>query len=175
MDKTGLLLFGGVGRGKTHLAVGIIRELMLTKGIQCLFWDYSELLRLVQNSYSSSTGTSELKILQPVFDAEILVLDDLGSTRPSGWVWDTVSLILNTRYNKRSTTIITTNFPDGPPGERRKNLPSTSIEFAQQANKEETLGDRITERMRSRIHEMCRMINIDSSVPDYRSKSARRR
>jgi hypothetical protein len=42
----------------------------------------------------------------------VLVLDELGAVKPTEWVWDTVSLILNSRYNDNRTTIITTNYPD---------------------------------------------------------------
>jgi DNA replication protein DnaC len=170
LDKTGLLMFGGVGRGKTHLAVGIIRELIVHKGIECVFCDYGDLLKRIQDSYNASVQATELEILRPVFEAEVLVLDDLGSTKPTGWVWDTVSLILNKRYNEGRTTIITTNFPDAPPGQRQGNLDSRSREAADQSNREQTLGDRIGERMRSRLHEMCRIINISIEVPDYRKK-----
>jgi len=38
-DGTGLLIIGQIGTGKTHLAVGITKELILTKGISCLFYD----------------------------------------------------------------------------------------------------------------------------------------
>ncbi len=51
-------------------------------------------------------------MLRPVFEAEVLVLDELGAVKPTEWVWDTVSLILNSRYNDNRTTIITTNYPD---------------------------------------------------------------
>ena len=60
--------------------------------------------------------TTELELLKPVFAAEVLVLDDLGAQKPNEWVWDTVALILNTRYNDRQTTIITTNYADLPAG-----------------------------------------------------------
>ena len=53
-------------------------------------------------------------ILRPVFDAEVLVLDELGAVRSTEWVFDTVNYILNSRYNDNKTTIITTNFPDKP-------------------------------------------------------------
>ena len=56
-----------------------------------------------------------MEILQPVFDAEVLVLDELGASKPTDWVWDTVALILNTRYNDKRTTIITTNYADLAP------------------------------------------------------------
>ena len=102
-----------------------------------------------------------MDVLRPVFEAEVLVLDELGAVKPTEWVWDTVSLILNTRYNDNRTTIITTNFPDGAPG-------NGSISAARSATREETLGDRIGERMRSRLHEMCRIIHMDGQ--DFRQK-----
>jgi DNA replication protein DnaC len=170
IDKTGLLLFGGVGRGKTHLAVGIIKELIARKGIGCLFYAYADLLKQIQNSYNHSVEVTELDVLRPVFETEVLVLDDLGSTQTTAWVWDAVSMILNTRYNENRTTIITTNYPDAPPRGSQRNLDSRSREAANQANAERTLGDQITERMRSRLHEMCRIINISVDVPDYRKK-----
>ncbi len=111
VDNTGLLLIGSIGVGKTHLAVGIIKELILSKGIACLFYDYRELLKQIQNSYNDSVKATELEVLRPVFETEVLVLDELGAVKPTEWVWDTVSLILNTRYNDNRTTIITTNFP----------------------------------------------------------------
>ena len=110
LDSTGLLLIGSIGVGKTHLAVGIIKELVLSKGIACLFYDYRELLKQIQNSYNDSVKATELDVLRPVFETEVLVLDELGAVKPTEWVWDTVSLILNTRYNDNRTTIITTNF-----------------------------------------------------------------
>ena len=51
--------------------------------------------------------------MRPIFETEVVLLDDLGAVKPSEWVWDTVSLILNARYNEKLTTIITSNFLDG--------------------------------------------------------------
>jgi DNA replication protein DnaC len=163
VEKSGLLLIGPIGVGKTHLAVGIMKELILNKGIAALFCDYRELLKNIQNSYNDSVKTTELDVLRPVFDAEVLVLDELGAVKPTEWVWDTVSLILNTRYNDNRTTIITTNFADEKAGGV-----SGTLSPARAASREETLGDRIGERMRSRLHEMCRIIRLDGS--DFRQK-----
>ena len=113
-DGTGLLLIGAIGTGKTHLGVGIIKELIQGRGVACLFYDYRELLKQIQNSYNASVQATELDVLRPVFDVEVLFLDELGAVKPTEWVWDTVSLILNTRYNNNRTTIITTNFDDRP-------------------------------------------------------------
>ena len=159
----GLLLVGGIGTGKTHLAVGILKELIGARGSSCLFCDYRELLKQIQNSYNASVQATELQVLRPVFDAEVLLLDELGAVKPSEWVWDTVSLILNTRYNDNRTTIITTNFADEPAASVTR-----SLSPARAAAREETLGDRIGERMRSRLHEMCRIVKMDG--PDFRQK-----
>ncbi len=168
IDKTGLLLIGTIGVGKTHLAVGMIKELMLGKGIACLFYDYRELLKQIQNSYNDSVKTTELDVLRPVFETEVLVLDELGAVRPTEWVWDTVSLILNTRYNDNRTTIITTNYRNLPEREQPGNLRSTSPEAAKYASEQETLGGRIGNSMRSRLHEMCRIVIMEGQ--DYRER-----
>jgi len=166
-DGNGLLLVGGIGTGKTHLAVGILKELIVVRGSSCLFCDYRELLKQIQNSYNDSVRATELQVLRPVFEAEVLLLDELGAVKPSEWVWDTVSLILNTRYNDNRTTIITTNFPDEPAASVARSS-SLSLSPARAAAREETLGDRIGERMRSRLHEMCRFVKMDG--PDFRQK-----
>ena len=160
LEGTGLLLIGKIGTGKTHLGVGILKELILSRGVACLFYDYRELLKEIQNSYNASVQTTELEVLRPVFETEVLFLDELGAVKPTEWVWDTVSLILNTRYNNNRTTIITTNFDDQPPGGVTSPVKA--------AMREETLGDRIGERMRSRLHEMCRIIKLDGL--DFRQK-----
>src|ERR1022692_4809083 len=162
-DSAGLLLVGGIGTGKTHLAVGILKELIATRGSACLFCDYRELLKQIQNSYNDSVQATELQVLRPVFEAEVLLLDELGAVKPSEWVWDTVSLILNTRYNDNRTTLITTNFEDQPAAGA-----NGSISAARAATRAETLGDRIGERMRSRLHEMCRVIKMEGE--DFRQK-----
>jgi DNA replication protein DnaC len=160
VDKTGLLLIGPSGAGKTHLAAAVLNELTLKKGIPSLFCDYRDLLKQIQNSYNPSVEVTELELLSPVFETEVIVLDDLGAVVPTGWVWDTVSVILNTRYNENRTTIITTNFQDGP----------AAAVAGTHGNERQptTLGDRIGERMRSRLCEMCRV--VDLNAPDYRKK-----
>src|SRR5208283_664176 len=168
-DKTGLLFVGTVGVGKTHLSVGIIRDLIREKGIHSLFCDYRELLKSIQNSYNPSVPATEMEILRPVFDAEVLVLDELGAVRSTEWVFDTVNYILNSRYNDNKTTIITTNFPDKEEQDKLEDDNPRSYSAADRAARRETLGDRIGERMRSRLHEMCKKVEIEG--PDFRLHS----
>jgi len=160
VDRVGLLLIGPSGVGKTHLSVAAIKEL-IKKGVHCLFCDYRELLKQIQNCYNPSVQATELEVLQPVFETEVVFIDDIGAVKPSEWVWDTVSIILNTRYNNALTTIITSNFLDGPP--RKAGMPA-----AQAVSTDDTLGDRLGERMRSRLFEMCRLVQVDGK--DYRQR-----
>jgi len=168
VDSTGLLLIGRSGVGKTHLAVGIMKELITNKGIPCIFYDHRELLKEIQNSYNRSVELTEMDVLLPVLKTDVLVFDDLGSDKASDWAWETISHILNTRYNEKRTTIITTNFQNLPaagalsPGE-----PIDRFKI-RAAAREETLGDRIGERMRSRLHEMCRIVKLEGE--DFRQK-----
>jgi DNA replication protein DnaC len=144
----GLLLMGTVGVGKTHLSAAILRGL-IEKGVPCLFYEFGALLKEIQGSYNPISQTSELKVLEPVFNAEVLVLDELGASKPTDWVRDTMMQIINARYNDRKLTIFTTNYLD----ERRN-----------PAN--ETLEDRIGERLRSRLYEMCKTVVMEGV--DYR-------
>lgn len=163
---TGLLLTGSIGVGKTHLAVGILQALVAERGASGLFYDYRELLKQVQNSYNRQVQATELEILAPVFEAEVLVLDELGASKPTDWVWDTVAHILNTRYNDRRTTIITTNYSNAGPLGGALELGSGTGAQARAATREETLGDRIGERMRSRLQEMC--VVVEMTGVDFR-------
>jgi DNA replication protein DnaC len=145
----GLLFMGQVGVGKTHLAVGIVQALIRRKAVQCLFRSFPELLKEIQNSYSSISQSSELSLLAPVLDAEVLVLDELGSQNPSTWVKDTVTYILNYRYSENKVTIFTTNFLD------HENPMDTS---KGEKGIFYSLTDRIGPQMRSRLYEMCKTI-----------------
>src|SRR5579863_4631729 len=162
----GLLFTGSIGVGKTHLAVGVLRRLVQERGVRGLFCDYRELLKNIQNSYNPQVHTTELELLKPVFAAEVLVLDDLGAQKPNEWVWDTVALILNTRYNDKQSTIITTNYPDLPTA-------SGNLSDAERAAREPTLGDRIGDRILSRLAEMC--IPVKMSGKDLRQSVKRAR
>jgi len=165
----GLLFIGSCGIGKTHLAVSILRSLILNKGIECRFYDFRELLKEIQNSYNPISQSSEMAILEPVLSVDVLLLDDLGAIKPSLWVQDTVAYILNARYNDKRTTLLTTNFldtgPQGPAPEEDMRR-SKRDRAANNYPVEESLTDRIGVRMRSRLFEMCKAIGLDGD--DFR-------
>src|SRR5215213_10119011 len=109
--ERGLLFMGPAGVGKTHLAVSIIRDL-IEKGFAGLFYEFGSLLKEIQDSYNPISKSSELKVLAPVFQAHVLVLDELGATVPTEGVRDTMYQIINKRYNEKRVTIFTTNYLD---------------------------------------------------------------
>jgi DNA replication protein DnaC len=148
--ERGLLFAGPVGVGKTHLAVAILRGLM-EKGAHCLFYEYSSLLKGIQDSYNPISTTSEMNVLTPVYEAEVLVLDELGASKPTAWVLDTMTHIVGRRYNDKRLTIFTTNYTD-----------------EQQNPAVETLQERIGVRLRSRLYEMCNTVSMEGE--DYRRR-----
>ncbi len=114
-----------------------------------MFYDSGAPLNEIQDSYNPVSKTSELKVLARVYGAEVLVLDELGASKPTDWVRDMMTQIIGTRYNNQRLTIFTTNYTD-----------------ARCHPAEETLEDRIGVRLRSRLYEMCKAVFIEGE--DYR-------
>jgi DNA replication protein DnaC len=150
MEGEGFLFMGPCGVGKTHLAVAIILELINKKGIPCVFYDFRDLLAEIRSTYTTNSSLSESTILRPVLEKEILVLDELGAQKVTEWMRDMLTYIINQRYSEKRTTIITSNWMDEADDE------------------EETLAGRIGYRLRSRLYEMCQVLEIVGE--DYRRK-----
>src|SRR5208282_1523448 len=159
----GLLLMGPCGVGKTHLAVAALQEVM-HRGHACVFYDYRELLKEIQDSYNAENQATEMGVLEPVLKTEVLLLDDLGASKPSLWALETVGHILNARYNDKRITLVTTNFLDADSTPR----PVSRSSSMRPAAVDDTLPDRVGTRIRSRLYEMCRTVEI--VAPDYRKE-----
>ncbi len=153
-EGLGLLFIGDTGVGKTHLAVGVLRELVAQKGARGQFWDFHELMREIRRSYDPETKTSELAVLQPVIEADVLLLDDLGAWKMTDWMNDTLFYILNSRYLAKRATLITTNYDDVDPRQARQ---------ADALRRKEFLVDRIGQRLRSRLLEMCLLVRVEGT------------
>jgi DNA replication protein DnaC len=142
----GLYFCGGVGTGKTHLAVAVMNELMRRKRVPSLFVTVPELLDNLRETYNKP-GRNLDEWMDAVQNAEFLVLDDLGSERPTEWVKERIFVIVNHRYRDALPTVFTSNI--GP----------------------KDLAEQLGERTASRIIAMCDWIALEGD--DYRETAAK--
>ena len=166
-SEHGILLMGPCGVGKTHLAVSALKTIVL-RGHTGLFYDYRELLKAIQDSYNPENQATEMSVLEPVLKTEILVLDDVGSSKPSPWALETVGHVLNTRYNEKRVTLLTTNFLDTDAVSANASLQPQRVAGMRSPTVEDSLTERVGKRIRSRLYEMCRTLEIHA--PDYRKE-----
>lgn len=148
--EQGLLLQGPCGVGKTHLAVGILRALIERNMEGGLFCDLTALFTKIQSTWNPHSSNTTLDVLTPILQAPYLVLDELGGVRTSQWSQDILMQVVNTRYTESLLTIVTTNYLDT------------------EAGSAETLTDRVGERLRSRLKQMARTVQILGA--DYRDR-----
>src|SRR5581483_5753047 len=92
-QRPGLLFIGETGTGKTHLAVSALRKI-IDKGFESLFFDYQSLLNTIKSGYDPASDSSDREAYRAVLDTDVLLLDDLGAHRVTGWVEDTVTSII---------------------------------------------------------------------------------
>jgi DNA replication protein DnaC len=142
----GLYFCGGVGTGKTHLAVAVMNELMQRKRVPSLFVTVPEFLDNLREAYMIP-GRDLDEWMDTVKNADLLVLDDLGSERPTEWVRERLFVIVNHRYREVLPTLFTSNI--GP----------------------RDLATQLGERTASRIIAMCDWISLEGD--DYRESVVR--
>ncbi|MBV9938088.1 MAG: DNA replication protein DnaC, partial [Acidobacteriaceae bacterium] len=118
----------------------------------------------IRSAYDQALGTSNREAYRSAMESELLLLDDLGAHRVTDWVEDTVTAIVTHRYNHRKPLIATTNLADPDAGGL---MDKSSLSGGQSFRT--TLEERIGERARSRLFEMCRVIRMPN-VNDYRIK-----
>ncbi len=104
-----LVLQGGYGCGKTHLAAAIVNA-RLGQGAPAVFIAVPDLLDHLRAAYASDVPQDGFDArFEAVRNAPLLVLDDLGTEAPTAWAAEKLFQLLNHRYNAKLPTVITTN------------------------------------------------------------------
>lgn len=141
-----LLLEGGYGCGKTHLAAAI-GNARLKLGDIVLFITVPDLLDHLRSTYGPSSETAYDDMFDRVRNVALLVLDDLGAENASAWAQEKLFQLLNYRYSRRLPTVVTTN-----------------VEL-----------DALDPRVRSRLLDQSLIHRVKITAPDYRSSIQNRR
>ncbi|MZH03074.1 MAG: ATP-binding protein [Nitrospinae bacterium] len=159
----GLIFMGDPGLGKTHLAVSIIKELILKHGYECKFVDFFELLRDIRHGYGEDI--SEGEFINPYVGVKVLVIDELAKGRNTDWELTVLDHFISTRYNDDDkVTLVTTNFKDkldngiGQEDNKKAGLSNASNRY--------TLEEKIGPRIFSRLMEMCKKVHLQGK--DFR-------
>lgn len=164
----GLVFTGPTGVGKTHLGVAVVRELITHKGVECLFVDFRELLQDIRESYNAIAETSELRLLEPVVETEVLLLDELVAANPTDWVKERLAYIINSRYNQKKVTLITTTLPFGDSGRATADSGGAKMPSGEAVPNLERSLDQFGVTLSSRLYEMCKPIEIHAH--DFRKE-----
>ena len=146
----GMLFQGPTGVGKTRLLCAIGYQLIQEKNADVCYLDWNDLVREMRSGEDSATRDFEKisTLINRLALAEVLLFDELGSSKPSPWVEDNIYFLVNRRYNGEKITLFATNF------------------FDDKVNIQETLTERIGLRIRSRIFEMANTVVLTGL--DYR-------
>jgi DNA replication protein DnaC len=169
--QSGLLFIGKTGVGKTHLAVGVLVEAIERYSVRGRFVELNTFFNQMQSTFGQGASESTQAVLAPLMDAQLLVLDELGTQQPTPWIRDVLYLVINTRYARRLPTIFTTNYrltdsaTDVAPGS------SKSLDRGRDPDQtwEEAgaLKSRLPDSLVSRLFEMTQFVLL-TAVKDYR-------
>jgi len=104
-----LLLLGGFGTGKTHLAAAIANHVVQDHRMQVYFAVAPDLLHHLRAAYAPTSDTSYDERFEQIRSVYLLVIDDLGAEQSTPWAVEKLYQIFNYRYNNRLPTVITSN------------------------------------------------------------------
>ncbi len=117
-NSANLLLFGNSGLGKTHVALAIA-GVALSKGFDVVYLSAPEFFSKIEHYHFNNQPELESTLIETVTNADLLILDDLGTELISAFTISTLYTLLNARMANKSPTIFTSNITDGAILEKR--------------------------------------------------------
>jgi len=165
-SKCFVTLFGSVGSGKTLLATAALKYLINQKQLSGKFIDFQYLLSLIRHQYEHNQNAEN--IFNSYRSADVLVIDEFAKGRmDKEWPFEKLDDLINSRYNNKKITILTTNYL---PFDFK--YPSNIKHSVHESFWTQSLAERIGERMYDRLVEVSDFINF-TSIPSYRRYMAR--
>ncbi|WP_082886897.1 ATP-binding protein [Achromobacter ruhlandii] len=104
----GLIFCGNPGTGKTHLAVGILHQ-VLAAGYSGRFAVVLDVMQALKATYRKDSASSEAAVLEKLTAPDLLVLDEIGNQYGTENERIILSNVINTRYNAMKPTILLSN------------------------------------------------------------------
>ena len=156
-DLKGMVLMGPPGTGKTHLMTGFVYQCTIGHGISCIFQSFAELLSELRQGYSD--GKSDMEIIEPHLQTDILIIDDMGKGRNSDWELGILDMLISERYNRNQIIMVTTNFTESEENTLKEQIRSRDKTETDQFIAD-TIHRRVGERIYSRLKEMCYFENL---------------
>ena len=153
-SKNPPFFIGSTGLGKTHLSISIISELTLKYNKKCFFKQFRDLISDIKDIYIKNASEKDYIDSFNLYD--VLIIDDLGSTRMSEWEMSILDTIIAERYNAAKHTIFSSN------------LSFLGSKIYKQKKEDKILDYKIGERNISRIFEMCKILELKGT--DFRKK-----
>lgn len=106
-----LMLMGLPGTGKTHLACGIANYLIRETEFSAAYRTVGGMLIEIKASYDRNSERSEAQVMAALTLPSLLVLDEIGATKPSEFELATLFAVINSRYEQGKPTLIVSNLP----------------------------------------------------------------
>lgn len=105
LDPPWLHLYGPPGSGKSHLAGAVVNALR-AQGERAAYASVPALIEFLRKGMQDGSADARLELLQTV---PVLLMDDLGVERATGWVKERLFLIVNERWAQQRRTVFTSN------------------------------------------------------------------